>query len=161
MLQLWCMMFHHIPYCLRQTLICHFFTIHITITHSFRLESAVYDLMICNMLGCDTETLTQVMFWHFEDGDRKPTCKQIMRFCINHSKRISQNDHYIRTQLLNWERSTLKSRTRNHDFLSVCINEELSVEGNLKNIIWYPVIPYRNRPKLASSKLTTFPSLIL
>jgi hypothetical protein len=34
------------------------------------------------------------------------------------------------------------------DFLSVCINEELSVEEKLKNIIRYHVITYRNSRKL-------------
>ncbi|MHA7647159.1 hypothetical protein [Nitrosopumilus sp. S4] len=39
------------------------------------------------------------------------------------------------------------------DFLSVCINEELSVEDKLKNIIKYHVITYRNNKKLKNQKL--------
>jgi hypothetical protein len=39
------------------------------------------------------------------------------------------------------------------DFLSVCIDEELSVEDKLKNIIRYHVISYRNRMKMRNSKL--------
>jgi len=35
-----------------------------------------------------------------------------------------------------------------YDFLSVCIDEELSVEDKLKNIIRYHVIVYRNRRKV-------------
>jgi hypothetical protein len=36
------------------------------------------------------------------------------------------------------------------DFLSVCIEDELSVEEKLKSIIRYHVITYRNRVKLKS-----------
>jgi len=39
------------------------------------------------------------------------------------------------------------------DFLSVCIEEELSVEDKLKNIIRYHVIVYRNKRKLRNQKL--------
>ena len=35
-----------------------------------------------------------------------------------------------------------------HDFLSVYIDDELSVEEKLKNIIKYHLITYRNRKKL-------------
>jgi hypothetical protein len=34
------------------------------------------------------------------------------------------------------------------DFLSICIEEELSVEDKLKNIIRYHLITYRNRRKM-------------
>jgi len=34
------------------------------------------------------------------------------------------------------------------DFLSICIDEELSAEDKLKNIIMYHLIIYRNRQKL-------------
>jgi len=47
--------------------------------------------MICNMLGCDTEAYTQVMFYHFEEGSQSPYCKQIMRFCVNHTKLICRD----------------------------------------------------------------------
>jgi len=40
-----------------------------------------------------------------------------------------------------------------YDFLSVCINEELSVEAKLKNIISYHVMVYRNRMKIRNQKL--------
>lgn len=43
------------------------------------------------------------------------------------------------------------------DFLSVCIDEELSVEDKLKNIIRYHVISYRNRMKMRHSKLSPNP----
>jgi hypothetical protein len=39
------------------------------------------------------------------------------------------------------------------DFLSICIDEELSVEDKLKNIIRYHLITYRNRKKIRNQKL--------
>jgi len=39
------------------------------------------------------------------------------------------------------------------DFLSVCIDDELSVEEKLKNIIKYHLITYRNRKKIRNQKL--------
>ena len=42
------------------------------------------------------------------------------------------------------------------DFLTLCIEDELSVEENLKNIIRYHIITYRNRAKLASRNLDIF-----
>jgi len=39
------------------------------------------------------------------------------------------------------------------DFLSVCVDEELSVEDKLKNIIKYHLITYRNRKKMKNEKL--------
>ncbi|MCH8916050.1 MAG: hypothetical protein IIA82_09460 [Thaumarchaeota archaeon] len=39
------------------------------------------------------------------------------------------------------------------DFLSICIEEELSVEDKLKNIIRYHLITYRNRRKIRNQKL--------
>ena len=39
------------------------------------------------------------------------------------------------------------------DFLSVCINEDLSVEEKLKNIVRYHVITYRNSRKLRAKTL--------
>jgi len=42
------------------------------------------------------------------------------------------------------------------DFLSACIDEELSVEAKLKNIICYHLITYRNRKKMRSSTLLSF-----
>jgi len=39
------------------------------------------------------------------------------------------------------------------DFLSICIEEELSVEDKLKNIIRYHLITYRNRRKMRNEKL--------
>ncbi|MCA9827485.1 MAG: hypothetical protein KC444_03715 [Nitrosopumilus sp.] len=39
------------------------------------------------------------------------------------------------------------------DFLSVCINEKLSVEEKLKNIIRYHVITYRDRRKMRNVKI--------
>jgi len=40
-----------------------------------------------------------------------------------------------------------------YDFLSVCIDEEITVEAKLKNIIRYHVIMYRNRMKIGNQKL--------
>ena len=40
-----------------------------------------------------------------------------------------------------------------YDFLSVCIDEEITVEAKLKNIISYHVIVYRNRMKIRNQKL--------
>jgi hypothetical protein len=42
------------------------------------------------------------------------------------------------------------------DFLSVCIDEELSVEDKLKNIIRYHLITYRNRKKIRNTNLFSF-----
>jgi len=39
------------------------------------------------------------------------------------------------------------------DFLSISINAELSVEENLKNIIKYHLITYRNKRKIKNKKL--------
>jgi len=39
------------------------------------------------------------------------------------------------------------------DFLSICIDEELSVEDKLKNIIKYHLITYRNKQKIKNKKL--------
>jgi hypothetical protein len=39
------------------------------------------------------------------------------------------------------------------DFLSICINADLSVEENLKNIIKYHLITYRNKRKIKNKKL--------
>lgn len=39
------------------------------------------------------------------------------------------------------------------DFLSICIEEDLSVEDKLKNIIRYHLITYRNREKIQNQKL--------
>jgi len=53
------------------------------------------------MLGCNTEAYAQVMFYHFDKGNQRPYCKQIMRFCIIHAKLISRDDSLIRVQVLN------------------------------------------------------------
>ena len=53
------------------------------------------------MLGCDTEAFVKVMFYHFEDGMKRPFCKEIMRYCQNHAMQISQDDSSIRIQVLN------------------------------------------------------------
>jgi hypothetical protein len=43
------------------------------------------------------------------------------------------------------------------DFLTLCIEDELSVEEKTKSIIRYPIITYRNRAKLGrSGKLDSF-----
>jgi hypothetical protein len=40
-----------------------------------------------------------------------------------------------------------------YDFLSVCIDEEITVEAKLQNIIRYHVIMYGNRMKIRNQKL--------
>ncbi|MFB5598120.1 MAG: hypothetical protein ACE5RJ_03790 [Nitrosopumilaceae archaeon] len=42
------------------------------------------------------------------------------------------------------------------DFLSVCVDEELSVEEKLKNIIRYHLITYRNQKKMRNAALFPF-----
>ncbi|HEY5735408.1 MAG TPA: hypothetical protein VIS47_02495 [Nitrosopumilus sp.] len=42
------------------------------------------------------------------------------------------------------------------DFLSVCVDEELSVEDKLKNIIRYHLITYRNQKKMQNTLLFSF-----
>ncbi|AFS82672.1 hypothetical protein [Candidatus Nitrosopumilus sediminis] len=42
------------------------------------------------------------------------------------------------------------------DFLSVCVDEELSVEEKLKNIIRYHLITYRNQKKMRNATLFSF-----
>lgn len=42
------------------------------------------------------------------------------------------------------------------DFLSVCVDEELSVEDKLKNIIRYHLITYRNQKKMQNTTLFSF-----
>jgi len=42
------------------------------------------------------------------------------------------------------------------DFLSVCVDEELSVEEKLKNIIRYHLITYRNQKKIRNTSLFPF-----
>lgn len=39
------------------------------------------------------------------------------------------------------------------DFLSICIEQELSIEENLKNIIQYHLITYRNKRKVKNQTL--------
>ena len=40
-----------------------------------------------------------------------------------------------------------------YDFLPVCIDDEITVEAKLQNIIRYHVIMYRNRMKTRNQKL--------
>ena len=39
------------------------------------------------------------------------------------------------------------------DFLSICIEQELSIQENLKNIIRYHLITYRNKRKVKNQSL--------
>ena len=39
------------------------------------------------------------------------------------------------------------------DFLSICIEQDLSIEDNLKNIIKYHLITYRNKRKVKNQSL--------
>jgi len=42
------------------------------------------------------------------------------------------------------------------DFLTLCIEDKLSVEEKLKSIIRYHIITYRNRAKMGSKNLDNF-----
>ena len=46
------------------------------------------------------------------------------------------------------------------DFLSVCVDEDLSVEEKLKNIIRYHLITYRNRKKIRNANLFSFETFV-
>ncbi|PIW33079.1 MAG: hypothetical protein COW27_01905 [Nitrosopumilales archaeon CG15_BIG_FIL_POST_REV_8_21_14_020_37_12] len=58
------------------------------------------------------------------------------------------------SQLLFLRRINIDINDRDYlDFLSVCIEDDLSVEEKLKNIIRYHVIIHRNKNKFRNHKL--------
>jgi hypothetical protein len=55
--------------------------------------------MICNILGCSTESYFKIMYSHYNNS-KKPFAKEIMRVCENHAKMIADDDSRIQTQVL-------------------------------------------------------------
>jgi hypothetical protein len=56
--------------------------------------------MICNILGCDTESYFKILYSHYNNS-KKPFAKEIMRVCENHAKMIAEEDSTIHVQVLN------------------------------------------------------------
>jgi hypothetical protein len=89
--------------------------------------------MICNALGCDTEAFTQVMFYHFgeDDGSRLQADHEVLHQSCDNDFRFHGEDTSVELR-----RIDLDIKYKEYlDFLSVCIEEELSVKKNLQNII--------------------------
>ena len=59
--------------------------------------------MICNILGCNTESNFRVLYSHYNKS-KIPFAKEIMRVCENHAKMIADKDAEIRIQVLHWEK---------------------------------------------------------
>tara|TARA_B100001939_G_C16854030_1_gene578775 strand:+ start:593 stop:763 length:171 start_codon:yes stop_codon:yes gene_type:complete len=55
--------------------------------------------MICNILGCNTESNFRVLYSHYNKS-KIPFAKEIMRVCENHAKMIANEDAEIRIQVL-------------------------------------------------------------
>ena len=55
--------------------------------------------MICNILGCNTESHFKILYSHYNNSS-KPFAKEIMRVCENHAKEIGQEDSTIQAQVL-------------------------------------------------------------
>jgi hypothetical protein len=56
--------------------------------------------MICNILGCNAEGFVKLMYYYFYSNSKKPFCKEIMRVCENHARKITAEDTNIRVQAL-------------------------------------------------------------
>jgi hypothetical protein len=65
-----------------------------------RIQRFGYVVMICNVLGCNTESNVKLMYHHFHSDSKKPFCKEIMRVCENHAREITAEDTSIRIQAL-------------------------------------------------------------
>ena len=50
--------------------------------------------MICNILGCNTESYFRVLYSHYNKS-KTPFAKEIMRVCENHAKMIADDDTEI------------------------------------------------------------------
>jgi len=55
--------------------------------------------MICNILGCTTESNFRVLYSHYHKS-KTPFAKEIMRVCENHAKMIADEDAEIKIQVL-------------------------------------------------------------
>jgi len=55
--------------------------------------------MICNILGCNTESYFRILYSHYNNS-RKPFAKEIMRVCENHAKMIGGEDSMIQAKVL-------------------------------------------------------------
>jgi len=49
---------------------------------------------------CNAEGYVKVMRFYFHDGDSKPFCRDIIRYCKIHVKRIIAEDMNVRIQVL-------------------------------------------------------------
>jgi len=56
--------------------------------------------MICNILGCNAEGYVKLMYYYFDSNSKKPFCKDVVRVCENHAKKITSDDTVIRIQAL-------------------------------------------------------------
>jgi len=56
--------------------------------------------MICNILGCNTESYFKILYSHYHDS-KKPFAKEIMRVCENHAKMIADEDTRIQVKVMN------------------------------------------------------------
>lgn len=56
--------------------------------------------MICNILGCNAEGYVKLMYYYFRDVERKPFCKEIMRVCEIHARKITSHDTNVKIQAL-------------------------------------------------------------
>ena len=56
--------------------------------------------MICNILGCSTESYFKILYSHYNNS-KKPFAREIMRVCENHAKMIAEEDSTIHVQVLN------------------------------------------------------------
>jgi len=56
--------------------------------------------MICNILGCNAEAYVKLMFYYFQENSTKPFCKEIMRVCEIHARKITAEDTNIKVQAL-------------------------------------------------------------
>jgi hypothetical protein len=55
--------------------------------------------MLCNILGCNTESNFRIMYYHFNNSS-KPFAKEMMRVCEIHAKLISDKNSYIKSVVL-------------------------------------------------------------
>jgi len=57
-------------------------------------------MVLCNILGCNTEANFKVMFHHFDRFHKKPFCKEIMRVCEEHAVHLSDEDMVTKIQVM-------------------------------------------------------------
>jgi len=55
--------------------------------------------MICNIIGCNTESYFKILYSHYNNST-KPFAKEIMCVCENHAKMIGGGDSRIQVQVL-------------------------------------------------------------